>query len=115
LSSYQLSAIDGRMQSMEYFMWGSPCILHYMNNNQLTALLMFSLLSYHTSICFGRISSPSSGGRTHICGKWYLLHFWVGCHSARPNDSQLRSIRSTICHIYAFYLLMMGCWYARNM
>jgi hypothetical protein len=25
-----------------------------------------------------------------------------------PADSQLRSITSTICHIYTFYLLMMG-------
>jgi hypothetical protein len=28
---------------------------------------------------------------------------------ARPADSQLRRITSTICHIYTFYLLMMGC------
>jgi hypothetical protein len=32
-----------------------------MNNNQLDALFIFSLFSYHTSTCFGRISSPSSG------------------------------------------------------
>jgi hypothetical protein len=24
-------------------------------------------------------------------------------------------LTSTICHIYTFYLLMMDCWYARNM
>jgi hypothetical protein len=38
----------------------------FMNNNQLNALFIFSLLSYHTSSCFGHISSPSSGGRMYI-------------------------------------------------
>jgi hypothetical protein len=37
-----------------------------MNNNQHDALFIFSLLSYHISTCFGRISSPSSGGRMYI-------------------------------------------------
>jgi hypothetical protein len=37
-----------------------------MNNNQLDALFIFSLLSCHTSTCFGRISSPSSGDRMYI-------------------------------------------------
>jgi hypothetical protein len=45
----------------------------YMNNNQHNALFIFSLLSYHTSTCFGRISSLSSGGRMYKCGKWHLL------------------------------------------
>jgi hypothetical protein len=46
-----------------------------MNNEQHDALYVyiFSLLSYHTFTCFGRISSPSSGGRMYICGKWYLV------------------------------------------
>jgi hypothetical protein len=48
------------------FMLGSPCILNYMNNNQNDALFIFSLLSYHTSTCFGRINSPPSGGRMYI-------------------------------------------------
>jgi hypothetical protein len=39
----------------------------FMNYNQLDVLFIFSLLSYHTSTCFGRISSPSSGGRMYIC------------------------------------------------
>jgi hypothetical protein len=56
-------------------MLGWPRILNYMNNNQPDALFIFSLLSYYTSTCFGRISSPSSGGRMYICGKWYLLSF----------------------------------------
>jgi hypothetical protein len=34
-----------------------------MNNNQHDALFIFTLLNYHTSTYFGRISSPSSGGR----------------------------------------------------
>jgi hypothetical protein len=34
----------------------------YMNNNQHDELFVFTLLSYHISTCFGRISSPSSGG-----------------------------------------------------
>jgi hypothetical protein len=40
--------------------------LELMNNNQLDALFIFSLLGYHTATCFGRISSPSSGGRMYI-------------------------------------------------
>jgi hypothetical protein len=96
-------------------------------NNQLDALFILSLLNYHISTCFGRISSPSSGGRMYIrvCGKWYLLYFWVDCPRAwlewnrssipaKPGDNQLYSITSTICHIlvYTSYLLMIGCWYA---
>jgi hypothetical protein len=61
-------------------MLGWPCISNYMNNNQLDALFTFSLLSYHSSTCFSHISSPSSGGRMYICGKWYLLYCWVDCH-----------------------------------
>jgi hypothetical protein len=57
----------------------------YMINNQHDALFIFSLLSYHTSTCFGLISSPSSGGRMYICGKWYLLYFCVDCHRAGPS------------------------------
>jgi hypothetical protein len=36
-----------------------------MNNNQHDAIFIFSLLNYHTCTCFGRISSPSSGGRIY--------------------------------------------------
>jgi hypothetical protein len=43
----------------------------YINNNPHYALFIFSLLSYHTATCFGRISSPSSGSIMYICGKWY--------------------------------------------
>jgi hypothetical protein len=53
----------------------------YMNNNQLHTVFISSLLSYHTSTCFGLISSP-----------WSSI-------PARPVDSQLRSITSTIFHI----------------
>jgi hypothetical protein len=38
---------------------------------QHNVLFVCSLLSYHTATCFGHISSPSSGGRMYICGKWY--------------------------------------------
>jgi hypothetical protein len=37
-----------------------------MYNNQLDALFIISLLNYHTSTCFGRINSPSSGGKMYI-------------------------------------------------
>jgi hypothetical protein len=42
-----------------------------MNNNQHDALFIFSLLSYHTSTCLGRISSPSSRGRMYTV---YVAH-----------------------------------------
>jgi hypothetical protein len=48
-------------------------------NNQLHALFILSLLNYHTSSCFGHISSPSSGGRMYICGKWYLVYLYIAC------------------------------------
>jgi hypothetical protein len=83
--------------------------LYYVNNIQYDALLIFSLLSYLTAACFGRVSSQSSGGRMYICGKLYLLYFKVDCQRGWPADSQIRNIKSTICHIYTFYLLMMGC------
>jgi hypothetical protein len=60
----------------------------YINNNQHDALFILSLLSYHTSTSFGCISSPSSGGRMDICGKWYLLYCWVDCQRAWPDDSK---------------------------
>jgi hypothetical protein len=97
-----------------YFMLGWLRILSYMNNNQHDALFIFNLLNYH-STCFGHINSPSSGGRMYICGKWYLLYCTVECQRASFADSQLSSVISTIYHIYTPYLLMMGCWYARNM
>jgi hypothetical protein len=58
------------------FMLGWQCILNYMNSSQHGAPFISNLLSYHTSTCFGRIGSPSSGGRMYIlvCGKWYLLY-----------------------------------------
>jgi hypothetical protein len=53
-------------------------IQSHMNNNQHDAMYIFSLLRYHTSTCFGRTSSPSSGGRMYKCGKWYLLYSALG-------------------------------------
>jgi hypothetical protein len=41
-----------------------------MYNNEHDALFIRSLLNYHTSTCFGRISSPSSGGTMYI--QWNL-------------------------------------------
>jgi hypothetical protein len=67
-----------------HFMLGWLCLSNYMNNNQLDALFIFSWLSYHTSTCCGRISSPSSAGRMYICGKWCLLYFWINCQRALP-------------------------------
>jgi hypothetical protein len=43
---------------------------------------------------------------------WYI---YVRMANKMPADSQRRSLISTICHIYTFCLLMMGCWYERNM
>jgi hypothetical protein len=66
-------------------------IYEYMNNNQHDALFIFSLLSYQTSTSFRRISSPSSGVRTCICGKLHLLYFRVYCQRAwQADDSQLK-------------------------
>jgi hypothetical protein len=100
------------VNNFQSFMLGWPCSMNFMNNNQLNALFIFSLLSYHTSKCFGRNSSPSSGGRMYICGKWYLLYYWTDCQQARPGPL---TANCKICHIYTFYFLMMSCWYARNM
>jgi hypothetical protein len=67
-----------------------------MNNNQLDALFIFSLLSYHTSTCFGRISSPSSAGRMYeACPKseryimctpigYFLCLVWQHCGRPYP-------------------------------
>jgi hypothetical protein len=77
-----LKYFNAGRKMFQYFMLGWPCSLNYINNNQLDALFIFSLLSYHTSTCFGRISSPSSGGRMYICGKGYLLYCTVDCHRA---------------------------------
>jgi hypothetical protein len=65
-------------------LFGWPCPLNCMNNNQHDALFIFSLLSYRISTCFGRISSPSSGGRMYICGNWYLLYCSIDCQGAGP-------------------------------
>jgi hypothetical protein len=94
----QLKENSGKLEiSTRNLMLGWPCILNYRSNNQHDALFIFSLLSCHTSTCFGRISSPSSGGRMYICGKWYWLYCTVDCHRAWPDDNQLRSITGTIC------------------
>jgi hypothetical protein len=92
--------------------------IFYMNNDQHAALFVFSLLSYLTSIGFRRKSSSSWGGRMYIQyvanGACCTVQLTVS-RPGLPADSQLYSITSTICHIYTFYLLMMSCWYARNM
>jgi hypothetical protein len=43
--------------------------------NQHDALLIFTLLNYYASACFGSIYSPSSGGSKYICEKLYLFLF----------------------------------------
>jgi hypothetical protein len=65
-------------ESLVLFMLVWPCIMNYMYNNHLDALFILGLLSHHTSKCCGRISSPSSGGRMYICGKWCLLYSAFG-------------------------------------
>jgi hypothetical protein len=71
-----------------------------MYNNQLDALFILGLLNYHTSTSMGIISSPSSGGRMYICGRWYLCYTSELTLSgpARPADSQLY-LRNTILQI----------------
>jgi hypothetical protein len=64
------------------FMLGWSCILNYMNNNQLGALFIFSLLSCHTSTSLGRVSSLS-GGRMYICAKLLLFIIFSGTVAQR--------------------------------
>jgi hypothetical protein len=79
------------IRSKTHFMLGLPCVSKYMNNNQHDALFIFNVLSYHTSACFGRISSPSSGGKTYIFGTWYMLYCTVDCHRAWPGPMTVNS------------------------
>jgi hypothetical protein len=72
------------------FVFGWPCISNYMDNNQLDALFIFSLVSYHTSTCFRHISSSS------------VLVIFLRLLSA---GLFCRSITSTFCQIYTHYLL----------
>jgi hypothetical protein len=65
-----------------------------MYHNQLDALFILSLLNYHEVYMWQMV-----GVILELTVSW----------SPKPTDSQLRSIKSTICHIYTLYLLMMGC------
>ena len=61
----------------DYFMFCWPCIsIQLCNDDQLAALFILSLFRQSTSICFGLICSPSSGGILHICNNWYVLCFF---------------------------------------
>jgi hypothetical protein len=73
-----------------HFMLGWPCIMNYVYNNQLDALFILSLLSYHTSTCFGRINSPSSGGRMYIMWQIVLviLLCWLSAGPLTVNPFQ---------------------------
>jgi hypothetical protein len=66
-------------------MLGWPCIMNYMYSNQLYALFIFSLLNYHTSIHFGHMSSPSSGGRIYI---WLCQQAWQ-CYNVCGTNREL--------------------------
>jgi hypothetical protein len=48
---------------MKYFYVRLTCIMNYLHNNQLDVLFILRVLNYHTCPYFGRINSPSSGGR----------------------------------------------------
>jgi hypothetical protein len=52
---------------------------------------------------------------TYVANGTYCTSELTVSEASWPADSQLRSIKGKICHICTFYLLMMGCWYARNM
>jgi hypothetical protein len=77
-----------------------------MNNNGLGTLFIFNLLSYHSSTRFGLSAAHHEVECIYVAnGTCYTTQLNV----SRPADSKLRSITSTICHIYTFYILMMGC------
>jgi hypothetical protein len=78
-----------------------------MNNNQHDALFIFSLLSYHTSTCLAHISSPSSGGRMYICGKWCLLYCWVDGLCAWPGPM---TVSSAVQVPFATYIHSTSLW-----
>jgi hypothetical protein len=52
---------------------------------------------------------------SHLSRFYIFTLDWLEWSSSQATDSQLYSITSTICHIYTFCLLMIGCWYAQNM
>jgi hypothetical protein len=56
--------VNEEMMFTSFYVW-LTVHLNYMNN-QKDVLFTLRLFSYHTSTCFGRISSPSSGGRIYI-------------------------------------------------
>ena len=87
----------------------APC-----NENQLDALFILRLFRQSTSVCFGHVCSPSSGGMLYIYNKWYVLCFLVDCLLVWPPDSQLKNRKHANCCMYTAYLLMMGYTYARN-
>jgi hypothetical protein len=66
--------------------------MNYMYNNQLDALFILSLLNYYTSICFGRINSPSSGGRMY--NKYHLPHIYI----LPPDDGKLDPKAKSVSH-----------------
>jgi hypothetical protein len=71
-----------------------------------------NLMHHLSSVYFGPICSPSSGGKPYIYNNRYLLSFLVDCCPGW--DSQVkRTINTDFC-IYTVYLLMMGYKYARN-
>jgi hypothetical protein len=85
-----------------------------MNNNEHEALFIFSLLSYHTSTCFGVSAfNHQEVECIHVAnGAGHISELTVsGPGKASSADIHLRIITSTIFHIhvYTFYLLMMGC------
>jgi hypothetical protein len=100
-------AIGHNLQQKAYELDKFNSVIHwmdYMNDNQHDALFIFNLLSYYTSTCFGHISSPSLGGRiiyvsNGIVDCQWAWPEWNGI-PAKPADSQLYSIGSTVCHIY---------------
>lgn len=71
----------------------------YVNNNQLTALFIFSLFSYHTSTHFGFISSPSSWGRIYMWQMILVLLNWLSSSLARWQSMAYLYLPDFITHL----------------
>jgi hypothetical protein len=99
------------MNSQTFCMLGWPCIMNYMYNNQLDALIILNLLNYHTSTCFGCINSPSSGVITYICGKWCLLYFYVSRLSAGLDGMELTVTLEVKQVPFATYIRSTSWWW----
>jgi hypothetical protein len=113
---------------MNLFTWNSP---YYHSLKYLLFLLKHSVYEWWPTQCTVYLQFIDI---SYLCRFW-AYHQEVECEYvangicytseltvSRPGSSiptrsidiQLKNITSTMCHIYTFDLLMMGCWYAWN-